>query len=313
MRRVLRGLRRMGVLGLNARNCRYIAEHNPRRLYPLVDDKLLTKRLAAEAGMAVPELYGVVRIQREVKELGALLAPYDDFVIKPAHGSGGNGILVAAGRQSGRFRTAGGALVELRDVQHYVSNIVSGAYSLGGHPDAAMIEYCVQFDPVFEKICHQGVPDVRIIVHLGFPVMAMVRLPTRVSDGKANLHQGAIGAGVCLRDGRTLTAVWRDEIVTEHPDTGHPVGGVEIPHWPELLRLAARCYELTGLGYLGVDLVLDRHRGPLILELNARPGLAVQIANQAGLEPRLRAAQIVHRDGVPIDERVEWARDAFYG
>jgi alpha-L-glutamate ligase-like protein len=296
---------------MNCRNSRFIAEHNPRRLYPLVDDKMRTKRLAEEAGIAVPELYGVIRIQHEVAKLESLLAPFEDFVIKPAHGSGGNGILVVTGRQRGRFRAAGGALVELTEVQHYVSNIVSGAYSLGGHPDAAMVEYRVQFDPVFENISYQGVPDVRIIVYLGFPVMAMVRLPTRVSDGKANLHQGAIGAGVSLEDGTTLTAVWHDGIVTEHPDTGHAVSGVPIPHWPELLRLAARCYELTGLGYLGVDLVLDRERGPLILELNARPGLAVQIANQAGLAPRLAAAEIVHRENVSIDERVEWAQSAF--
>lgn len=310
---VARRLREVGVLGINCRNGRFIAEHNPRRLYPLVDDKMLTKRLAEEAGIAVPELYGVVRIQHEVEELGSLLAPFEDFVIKPAHGSGGNGILVVTGQHRGRFRTAGGSLVELTEVQHYVSNIVSGAYSLGGHQDAAMIEYRVQFDPVFEKITYQGVPDVRIIVYLGCPVMAMVRLPTRVSDGKANLHQGAIGAGIDLENGTTLTAVWRDEIVTEHPDTGHPVNGVRIPHWPELLRLAARCYELTGLGYLGVDLVLDRGRGPLILELNARPGLAVQIANQDGLRSRLAAAEIVHREEASIEERVEWAQDAFSG
>ncbi len=310
---IARRLKEVGVLGMNCRNGRFIAEHNPRRLYPLVDDKMLTKRLAEAAGIAVPELYGVIRIQHEVAELGDLLARFDDFVIKPAHGSGGNGILVVTGRQRGRYRTAGGSFVELTEMQHYVSNIVSGAYSLGGHPDAAMIEYRVQFDPVFEKISHQGVPDVRIIVYLGYPVMAMVRLPTRVSDGKANLHQGAIGAGIDLGTGKTLTAVWHDEIVTEHPDTGHTVRGVRIPHWPELLRLAARCHELTGLGYLGVDLVLDRERGPLILELNARPGLAVQIANQAGLKPRLAAVEIVHREGVSIDERVEWARDAFGG
>lgn len=306
-----RRLRELGVVGLNRRNCRYIAEHNPRSLYPLVDDKLRTKQLAQQAGIAVPQLYGVVRIQHEVEALGALLARFEDFVIKPAHGSGGNGILVIVGRHGERFRTAGGDLVDLTEVQHYVSNILSGAYSLGGHSDVAMIEYRVQFDPVFEAVSYQGVPDVRIIVFRGVPVMAMVRLPTRVSGGKANLHQGAIGAGINLASGRTLSAVWHDSIVHDHPDTGHPIAGLEIPHWDDLLGLAARCHELTGLGYLGVDLVLDRQLGPLILELNARPGLAVQIANRAGLQTRLEAVQNVLDRPEGLDKRIEWAQRSF--
>ena len=212
-----RRLGRLGVLGINCRNNRFVAEHNPRRLYPLVDDKLQTKRLAEEAGMAVPELYGAVRIQHQVAELPVLLEPYGDFVIKPAHGSGGNGVLVISSRQGERFRTAGEDLLELSELQHYVSNIISGAYSLGGHSDVAMIEYRVRFDPVFERISYQGVPDIRIIVFLGLPVMAMVRLPTRLSGGKANLHQGAIGVGVDLATGRTLGGVWHDEVVSEHP------------------------------------------------------------------------------------------------
>jgi alpha-L-glutamate ligase-like protein len=310
---VARRLRRVGVLGINGRNCRYIQEYNPRRLFPLVDDKVRTKHLAVAAGIAVPELYGLVRIQHQIADLGAQLEAYEDFVVKPAQGSGGNGILVVTGQRRGRYRTAGGTFIDLTELQHHVSNILSGTYSLGGHPDVAMIEYRVKFDPIFDMISYRGVPDVRIIVFLGVPVMAMVRLPTRGSGGKANLHQGAIGAGICLGEGRTLTAVWNDLIISEHPDTGHPVAGVVIPNWRRLLTLAAGCYELTGLGYLGVDLVLDRDRGPLILELNARPGLAVQIANRAGLRRRLEATQAALRKLHTVDERVEWARAAFGG
>jgi alpha-L-glutamate ligase-like protein len=102
-------------------------------------------------------------------------------------------------------------------------------FSPGGHPDQALIEYRVRFDPVFETISYQGVPDVRIVVFQGIRVMSMVRPPTRMSDGKANLHQGDMGAGIDLASGRTLTAVWRNDIVDEHPDTGYPVTGVEIP------------------------------------------------------------------------------------
>jgi alpha-L-glutamate ligase-like protein len=300
-----------GVLGLNHRNADYTLWHNPRHLYPLVDDKLTTKRLAEEAGLAVPKLYGVIEIERQIRQLSPMLQPYEDFVIKPAQGSGGDGIIVITGRRKEHYRKASAQVLTLEDLNHHVSNILSGLYSLGGHPDRAMIEYRVQFDPIFEAVSFQGVPDIRIIVFLGVPVMAMIRLPTRMSDGKANLHQGAIGAGIDLATGRTLSGVCKNEIVTEHPDTEHSIMGVQIPHWETLLHQAAQCYELTGLGYQGVDLVLDKTKGPLILEINARPGLNIQIANQAGLLPRLRMVeQEVHRLTC-LDDRLLFAKQHF--
>ena len=301
-------LKERGALGLNRRNTDFTLWHNPRHLYPLVDDKLVTKRLAEQAGLGVPPLYGVVEIQRQVRDLVTILQPYEDFVIKPAQGSGGVGIIVITGRRGPRYRKASGQLITQKDLDHHVSNTLSGMYSLGGHPDKALIEYRVQFDPVFEHISFQGVPDIRIIVFLGVPVMAMVRLPTRMSDGKANLHQGAIGAGIDLTTGRTFSGVWKNEIVTEHPDTEHSIIDLPIPHWETLLHQAAQCYELTGLGYQGVDLVLDKTKGPLILELNARPGLNIQIANGAGLLPRLRMVEQEAKNLTTLEDRLQFAQ-----
>ena len=194
-----KALSRRGVLGLNERNADLIMRHNPRRLYPLVDDKLRTKRLALEAGMAVPDLYGTVRTDHEASQLEDLLEGLDQFVIKPAHGSGGDGILVVASRSRGdRFRLINGHVVDLVELKHHVSNTISGQYSLGGNPDVAIVEYCVRFDPLFNQVSYLGVPDIRIIVYRGYPAMAMVRLPTRQSGGKANLHQGAVGAGISV-------------------------------------------------------------------------------------------------------------------
>jgi alpha-L-glutamate ligase-like protein len=298
-----RELRRRGVLGMNRRNAEMIAALNPRSHYPLVDDKLRTKELALGAGIAVPELYGVVETNHDIRYLPEIVASRDDFVIKPAHGSGGNGILVVTGRLGERFRKASGLLADLDGLEHHVSNILSGMYSLGGQPDQAMIEYRVRFDPLFGRVSFQGVPDIRIVVYKGYPVMAMVRLPTRASDGKANLHQGAVGAGIDIATGVTGHGVCHNEIEPRHPDTGAPLAGIEIPDWERLLELAAGCYELTGMGYLGVDVVLDRDFGPLILELNARPGLAVQIANGAGLLHVIKAVEARAPSCTPGPER----------
>jgi alpha-L-glutamate ligase-like protein len=282
-----RRLRANGVLGLNWRNAEYQLVHNKRKYFPLVDDKLKSKRLAEKAGIAVPPLFGVIEYPHQVRTFDAIVEGHDDFVVKPAEGSGGDGILVVIGREGSGFRLAGGTVMSPEEMRFHINNILAGTFSLGGQPDKALIEYRIRFDPVFEHIAFRGVPDVRIIVFFGVPVMAMTRLPTEESGGKANLHQGAIGAGIDLTTGRTLNAVWRERIITRHPDTDAPVSNVQIPHWDTLLHHAARSYELTHLGYQGIDMVLDSERGPVMLELNARPGLSIQIANGEGLGLRL--------------------------
>jgi len=306
-----RRLKANGVLGINRRNAEFMLPYNPRKQYPLVDDKVLTKKLAVEKGAAVPELYGIIETNRDIRKLRDIVANHQEFVVKPAQGSQGLGIVVVTGYSDGFYQRVDGELVSEAGLAFHIANILSGIYSLGGQPDKTMIEYRVLFDPIFEAITYQGVPDVRIIVFLGVPIMAMVRLPTRTSGGKANLHRGAIGAGINIATGRTLTAVLGNSVVNTHPDTGNTVSGVEIPNWSRLLNIAARAYEMTGLGYLGIDLVLDAVRGPLILELNARPGLNIQIANRAGLAPRLEAV-LRDRTSLPmIEDRIAYAQERF--
>jgi alpha-L-glutamate ligase-like protein len=306
-----RHLRSLGVLGMNARNALYIGPSNPRRFYPRVDDKLLTKQLAIDAGIAVPELYGVVETQHGARRIDRILDGRSDFVLKPARGSGGDGIVVITGRIGSAYRKASGVPVDLDDLSHHISNILSGMYSLGGQPDRAMVEYRVHAHAVFGSISYHGVPDVRVIVYRGYPVLAMLRLPTRLSEGKANLHQGAIGAGVDIGSGRTTHGVWRNDPIAIHPDTMYPIAGVQVPDWETVLQLSARAFELTGLGYLGVDIVIDSSLGPLILELNARPGLSIQIANRVGLRSRL---EMVDRDGqrdAPAAARIAFSKLRF--
>ena len=301
-------LSKRGVLGMNQRNADYVMRYNPRRLFPLVDDKLKTKQLAIQAGIAVPALYAVIKINHQLKKLDDLLNPHSRVVIKPAHGSGGNGILVITEKLGHHYRTAGGNLISLNAVRHYISNILSGMYSLGGLPDQAFLEYCVQFDPVFDEVSFKGVPDIRVIILKGMPVTAMIRLPTSASGGKANLHQGAVGVGIDLTTGLTMGGVIGNKPIDTHPDTFAKVEGLHIPHWNDILHIAVKCADTVGLGYLGVDIVLDKELGPLMLELNARPGLNVQIANQQGLLAQLQKIEKIDQLPESIVDRVELAR-----
>ena len=306
-----RALMQSGVLGLNRRNGDYILRCNPRHLYPLVDDKLKTKRLALQAGIAVPELYGVIETEHDIRRLGEIVRGRREFALKPAHGSAGDGIVVVAGRSGDQYRTVAGMLLDEGFLQHHLSNAINGQFSLGGVQDVVIIEYMVRFSPLFERIAYQGVPDIRVIVFRGFPIMAMVRLPTRGSHGKANLHQGAVGAGINIATGATLGGVIGSLAIAQHPDTGNDIDGIEVPNWDVILDISARCFELTGMGYIGVDIVLDRDLGPLVLELNARPGLTIQIANRQGLLRRLRICE-EHADfSLPPQQRIEFARRRF--
>ena len=308
----IRALKEKGVLGMNRRNAEYIMRHNPRAAFPRVDDKVLTKRLAEEYQIPTPRLYHVFHHHGAIKHLESVLEGLREFVVKPARGTGGSGIILVMNRNSEGFVKSGGEVLSRENLAYHIGSILSGIYSLEGLEDRALIEALIIPDPVFDEVTYQGVPDIRVVVYRGVPLMAMVRLPTRTSDGKANLHRGAIGAGIGIGSGTTVTAVHRSLVITHHPDTGHPVSGIQVPHWNEMLLIAARACKMTGLGYLGVDLVIDRERGPLLLEMNARPGLAIQMANRVGLATRLE-----HVEKAPLnifdspETRVSWAMKSF--
>lgn len=300
-----RALHKAGVLGLNGRNCNYIMARNQRRLYPFVDDKIKCKQLLQKQAIAVPVLLDSIRGQYEASHLAERLKKLEQFVIKPASGSGGDGIIVVVAKRNNRWISAGGSAYSLDDIQFHVSGILNGMYSLGGQPDAAMIETLIRPAEILKPIAPFGVPDIRVIVYRGFPVMAMMRVPTRLSGGCANLHQGAIGVGINMRTGITQAAVMQSQVVDLHPDTGAAVNNFQIPDWPLLLKLAARCQQAIPLGYLGVDIVLDEQFGPQVLELNARPGLAIQIANQCGLKQRLDLIDALDRpEQLDLDQRL---------
>lgn len=303
-----RSLQAQGILGMNKRNGDFIAPYNPRSMYPLVDNKLITKQLAEAAGVAVPKLYAVVEIEKQISELPHQLQAINDFVVKPSHGSGGEGILVITHRAHGGYRKSSGEIISEQEFEHHVSNILSGMYSLGGLPDTALIEQRVDFDPIFSNVSYQGVPDIRTIIFRGVPVMAMIRLPTRMSDGKANLHQGAVGVGIELKTGKTFSGVWQEQTIEQHPDTGSPIINLQIPDWDTILKLSAHCFDLVGLGYIGVDIILDRNHGPLMLEMNARPGLSIQIANQCGLLTRLEKIKAMETIPDSVESRVNLAK-----
>jgi len=280
-------LKQAGIVGINRRNGRFVLPLNPRAYYPRVDEKHITKALCQAAGIPVPETYALIENNGDVKRFLELSGNRPDFVIKPAAGSAGRGIAVIARHDGREFFTSSGQRYALADLRYHIATVLSGLYSLQGQPDLAIIEQRIICHEVFAKVSEGGTPDVRVVLYRCVPVMAMVRLPTRASRGRANLHQGAAGAGVDLHTGTTFGGVCMDRAISVHPDTGHRIAGIQVPFWNDLLRAAMKLADGLELGYIGVDFVVDANLGPVVLEANARPGLNIQVANRRGLGPRL--------------------------
>lgn len=294
------------ALGLNRRNHDYMIPFNPPQLVALVDNKLATKRALEERRLPVARTYAACAHFSQLRDLGERLRQFDDFVLKPARGAGGEGIVVVVQREQEQWLRPSGKRVSEQDLLAHAADILAGAFSLTQTTDEVFVEHRLQCHPDFEAFCVAGVPDVRIVVVHGVPILAMVRLPTRQSDGRANLHLGGIGVGVDFSSGCARHAVWEGRAIEQHPDTGAPLRELRVPCWGELLDISARCFDAVPLGYLGVDIVIDPHLGPCILELNARPGLAIQLANGKGLRPLLEALGGKHADPArTAAERVE--------
>lgn len=276
------------ILSVNARN-RLFLKYNSKKGREIADSKILTKKVMKKAGLPVPELYKVFTKLDEVDEYGWSKLE-GNFVIKPTHGYAGEGVLMIRkkGNQPGEWVLMDNSVATTEDLRFHIADILAGRYSLKDTPDQAFVEERIKIHSIFKKYTYQGTPDIRVVVFNQIPLMAMLRLPTPESKGRANLHQGAIGAGIDVATGITTHGVHYNRPIKTIPHTGKKINGLKLPFWDELLLLAVKAQEVVPqLGYMGIDFVLDKTHGPTILELNARPGLGIQICNMAGLHSRL--------------------------
>lgn len=274
-----------GILGINARNLLYIKPLNKKAQIQFADDKMRTKQYLSARGINTARLLGKIKNETELLKFPWESLP-NDFVLKPNAGYGGEGIWVIQNRENDGWMTVKGDYVPHEDMMEHVSDILDGRYSITGSPDLAFFEQRLVSHPDMKKLSPFGLPDIRVIVYNMVPVMAMVRVPTKESHGKANIHVGGLGLGVDLSKGETTHMIHYNRIIKEHPDFGS-LKGIKIPFWEEVLLTATQIQQLITLGYLAVDVVIDADMGPTLLEINARAGLAVQIANLAPLRDRL--------------------------
>ncbi|MCB0392441.1 MAG: hypothetical protein KDD58_14215 [Bdellovibrionales bacterium] len=301
------------ILTNNFRISQLIQKYNQREDYPIVDNKILTAKKAQTFNVPIPENLLFIETHGQLKPKLEILSKLDDsFVVKPSEGTQGGGILIVDKVSSTNdsdhiFHTTRLGSLNIYEFKHYLSGILSGLYSLKGHKDFILIQEKISNINVFHEISPSGIPDIRIIVLLGFPIMAMIRFPTLLSGGRGNLHLGAVGSGIHLQSGKIFHSIQNNRSIDIHPDTGKQLLGLKIPLWEDVLELAARSSEIARIGYLGVDIVVDKNKGALLLEMNARPGLSIQLANQKGLRGAINTVLKKAPPDLNYKDRVKWS------
>jgi alpha-L-glutamate ligase-like protein/uncharacterized protein (TIGR02421 family) len=273
------------ILGMNARNLHYIARYNSHADKKFADNKIFTKRFLESRGIGVAKLFHVVRRHTELTQEFFTALP-DSFVLKPNHGFGGGGILVITEQRKNFWYTSSGTRFSSDDLFRHCIDILDGKYSISGVRDSVIFEERLEPHADLFRLTEAGLCDIRVIVFNSVPVMAMLRVPTHESDGKANMELGAYGMGIDLGTGKTIGAAYHSRFLKRLPN-GEPAVGFQIPFWDEILHSSAKIQRATKIGYLGVDFVVTK-TGVKVLELNARAGLKIQIANRIPLKPRLR-------------------------
>jgi len=296
------------MMGMNARNFLYIRKLNRRSQKLVADDKLLTKNRLLKSGVPTNAILAAFDSLHDVRNFDWTSLP-SDYAIKPSHGYGGRGIVVVQKWDGETGEISGNQKVSILDLERIIFGALDGEHSLNNLPDSVFIEDRIRPHTFFKKYAAKGVPDVRVIVCNGVPVMAMMRLPTIYSAGKANLHLGALGVGIDMRTGITTYGVVGNQPVLFIPGTKMKVRGIKIPFWDDILRICVEAQICSKLGFSGIDIVIDNTLGPLVLEINARPGLGIQIANQSSLRTRLE--RIDNLNVQTVERGVELAKKLF--
>jgi len=280
------------ILGQNARNHLFLS-CNKKEGRRIANSKLLTKKVLKRYDLPTPAVLAVFRTAKKVNNFTWENLP-NSFVLKPSRGYGGEGVIIIKKRAkwAGEWYLMDNSIINIQDLKFHALEILSGRFRLHNVPDVAFIEERIKIQKIFSRYVYHGASDIRILVFNKVPVVAMLRLPTKESEGKSNLHQGAIGVGIDLATGITTHGIMNRQFIKYIPETKRKINGLKIPHWNEILKLTVKVQEaIPSLGFLGVDIILDKERGPMILELNARPGLEIQNANMAPLRKRLERVE----------------------
>ncbi len=296
------------ILGINSRYLDFILKYNSQEKMKFADSKLKTKQYLQARGIPVPKLHAIIDSYENLKKFDFNNLP-NSTVIKPNQGSRGRGIIPFKQIKTNDFITVNEKHYTTDEIKSHIADIIDGKYSLGNIRDKAFFEQRIITDKSLQALSYKGLPDIRIIVYKETPAMAMLRLPNKQSDGKANLDAGAYGFGIDLATGKLTYMIKDKQIYQNYQELIQIPNDFKVPYFDEILNIVCECQKHTGLGFLGCDIAIDQNNGPVLIETNARPGLSIQLANKAGLKKRL--IQINQIKTKNISQKIQTAKSLF--
>ncbi len=294
--------KKYGLLWQNARNLQYIKKGNFSISRKMADSKLKTKEFLSNKWVSVPETLLIIRKHKEINKeiIEKLEVP---FVVKPNNGYWWKWILVFDKKDSlWNFITNTWEVYSRERLFTHLGYILDWFFSLSWLRDRVLIERKIVLDSQIDLLWKYGLPDIRVIVYNMVPVMAMFRVPTKESWGKANIHAWACWVWIDIWTWKlTFISKW-GKLVKAIPWIWD-VRWIKLPFWDKVLNLAVSVQKHTKIGFLWCDIVLDKDFGPILLEMNVRPGLEIQVINLSPLKTRLEKVY-----GISVNSVEKWVR-----
>lgn len=299
------------ILWINKRNNTYIKEFNPQKGIRLANNKNQTKKFLIQRGIPVPQTLFHFKSRQSWLSFNFNDFHNPTFVIKPNKGSKWTWIFVIkewrkSSINNNKDNKKNSNLSKIinwinvlfqreekildswyefliwntwiteQELKKEVVGIFDGKYSSTNRADTIILEDRLIPWPWFEEFCEYGLADMRVILFNLVPIIAMLRMPTKESWGKANLAQWGIGLWLDIVTGK-ITSLYRrwQSYTNEFPSEWKHFKNKKIPYWQEIIQYSANAQYFVNIWYLWMDRVITK-KWPKLLEINARAGLEIQ-------------------------------------
>jgi hypothetical protein len=273
----------------------------------VTEDKWIFYRLADSFGLPTPETYGLYDpafgttwdLARPLRTPADLVDELyrrrpAGVVVKPNGGSQGQHLLALGtiDYDGGRATTLGGEETTIEEAVHGID--VAG--DLGGYP-GSVVQELVGNHPQIADLAPYATNTLRVQTLLSrsgeVHVLGAVLRLSRRGRSVDNYSQGGVAVRVDAGTGVTGRGITKKDprFLTEHPDSGVPLEGRQVPFWDDVLDLVRRgagC--LTGVHGIGWDIAVTP-TGPLVVEANNNWDLQLLQAHSDGYlaDPEFRS------------------------
>src|SRR3989442_6257637 len=181
------------VLTMTVRNREFVGKYNSPGLMAMVT-KDAVKGLLLPLGVPMAATYLILRERSDLGKFKEWMRGHEVFALKPSSSYGGEGILLVTGKQGDMYRTNMGSM-SASQIETLAFSILEGQFH-GGQQDTAVVEEMLVQDETLHDIVPMGLADIRVISFLGYPAVAMMRIPTITSGAKADIYLVAVAAVV---------------------------------------------------------------------------------------------------------------------